>query len=536
MEKGTEKNEFEALLGQLLERLAAVEAENRHLAGKLDQLEWHGLHSAPARAPMEDRIEPIPLSRRVLRRLGGAWRAGLAAAKRAFAATPVYAASGDFVVLGAYNDSGTDTTMIESSSIDWTTGTPTVQIAHRGFYGGCLSLDAPAGAQCVDVTGKLNVFAEMDWLGLGAVVGYNLWTGAGVVGVGALGGPGVFGFATYESGLGAGVLGGTNGSGNAVCGEIRWNPSNTNPAVQGSHWGGGAGVSGHVLNDQSDAPGVWGRTDGSGPGVLGDSTLGPGVVGQSESGPGVQGQGPTGGVGVNGVAGSNAVNPSGIGYGVLGTAYGGSVNFPSSFSFLAAGVVGSSGADGREVFGPGVIGVSDFDTGVYGITGGQSRVVDSAFHAVSVPHSGVIGDTNDINRCGVVGLNSGGGAGVFGRTTTGDALLGQGNVTGVHGTSDGGGTSNGQGVFGEHTNGGWGVIGRSAGVGVRAENTASGPALSAVSASGHGAELSGSVAQLQLVPNPTTGHPATGQPGELIVDTSGALFYCRGGSNWVTLA
>ncbi len=53
---------------------------------------------------------------------------------------------------------------------------------------------------------------------------------------------------------------------------------------------------------------------------------------------------------------------------------------------------------------------------------------------------------------------------------------------------------------------------------------------------GRGAELKGAKAALRLVPNATTTHPTTGSRGDMYVDRSGRLWYCRGGSKWVQLA
>ena len=58
----------------------------------------------------------------------------------------------------------------------------------------------------------------------------------------------------------------------------------------------------------------------------------------------------------------------------------------------------------------------------------------------------------------------------------------------------------------------------------------------AVSASGRGAQLSGGPAQLRLMPSSSRTHPASGKRGDLFVDKSGRLWFCKGNTNWKQLA
>lgn len=51
-----------------------------------------------------------------------------------------------------------------------------------------------------------------------------------------------------------------------------------------------------------------------------------------------------------------------------------------------------------------------------------------------------------------------------------------------------------------------------------------------------GAVFISNVAQLRLQPSTRTTHPASGAAGDLFVDTSKRLWFCKGGSAWVQLA
>jgi hypothetical protein len=61
-------------------------------------------------------------------------------------------------------------------------------------------------------------------------------------------------------------------------------------------------------------------------------------------------------------------------------------------------------------------------------------------------------------------------------------------------------------------------------------NTAA--AVTAVATAGRGAELTGGPAQLRLLPSSATTHPTTGRRGDLFVDKSGRLWFCKGKTNW----
>ena len=53
---------------------------------------------------------------------------------------------------------------------------------------------------------------------------------------------------------------------------------------------------------------------------------------------------------------------------------------------------------------------------------------------------------------------------------------------------------------------------------------------------GRGGVFKGSVAPLKLVASTKITHPASGQKGDLFVDKSGRLWFCKGGTTWHRLA
>jgi hypothetical protein len=203
--------------------------------------------------------------------------------------------------------------------------------------------------------------------------------------------------------------------------------------------------------------------------------------GASGTGTGVYGSSPWG-VGVYGASqydtgvGVWGSNPD-LGVGVSGT------------SERGYGVSGQCG-QGRGVYGSGetgVYGTSDIGTGVFGTS-------DSGH--------GIIGDCHSATNPGIVGRSTAGNTGVQGYS--GPNGLPDGTAkTGVHGHADADLDS----------------------VGVRGTSPA-----------GRGGVFEGGSAQLRLLPSTVTTHPASGRTGDLVVDSSGRLWYCRGASNWTQLA
>ena len=140
----------------------------------------------------------------------------------------------------------------------------------------------------------------------------------------------------------------------------------------------------------------------------------------------------------------------------------------------------------------------------------------NAVTGISDSGFGVIGKSN--SWIGVQGQSESN-CGVFGTSNSDVGVLGQGATVGVHG--DGGGS----GVSGE-SSGGSGVFGTSgSGIGVRGTST-----------SGRGGVFSGGAAQVRLSPSTAGSHPVSGQRGDLFVDASGRLWFCKGGRTWKQIA
>jgi len=173
-----------------------------------------------------------------------------------------------------------------------------------------------------------------------------------------------------------------------------------------------------------------------------------------------------------------------------------------------------------------------------------------AVSGLSANGSGVRGTSNASGGVGVQGNNSstgsgvaGGsnnGTGVNGYSTYGTGVLGASTyATAVHGQSE-----NAYGVYGESpTN--YAVVGQSGSSGgvVGFSDTGFGVLGSSASAvgvqgqggSGRGGRFSGQKAQIRLDPSTAATHPASGLAGDLFVDKSKRLWFCKGGTSWVRL-
>ena len=56
------------------------------------------------------------------------------------------------------------------------------------------------------------------------------------------------------------------------------------------------------------------------------------------------------------------------------------------------------------------------------------------------------------------------------------------------------------------------------------------------SSSGRGGVFIGTAAQVRLSPSSASSHPVSGSKGDLFVDTSGRLWFCKGATTWHQLA
>jgi hypothetical protein len=328
----------------------------------------------------------------------------------------------------------------------------------------------------------------------------------------------------------------------------------------------GDGAFGRTKADNKS--GVVGRNDGGGLGVYGSSEAGDGVYGIST------GDNKSGTVGIH-VGGGNGVYGSSVaGDGVYGISTGdnksGTVGWNNASGF---GVFGHSergaGVYGETLFaetnGPAVHGVGvGFATGVMGDakngTGVWGRSEIGQHHNAL---AGVVGSGYaQAEGAGVIGLSFSAtdGVGVIGRAPHGTGVLG---ISGpvkvrISGQSVGGpdvyGVSqalNSSGVFGENiAEPKPGLPAEVVGVTGRA-NATLGTGVVGESAKGaglagkgglYGATLQGGLAPVRLIPSLTvTGAPQSGfhHRGELFVDTTGSLFYCKADGvpgTWVQLA
>ena len=57
-----------------------------------------------------------------------------------------------------------------------------------------------------------------------------------------------------------------------------------------------------------------------------------------------------------------------------------------------------------------------------------------------------------------------------------------------------------------------------------------------LSTKGRGGVFQGKIANLRLPPSSAASHPTAGQPGDVFVDSSYRLWFCKGGASWVKLA
>jgi hypothetical protein len=230
------------------------------------------------------------------------------------------------------------------------------------------------------------------------------------------------------------------------------------PVVSATDSGAAAAVSG----EGSTGSGVYGKSK-EGQGVVGESTQDAGVLGRGPtggrfeggSGPAVEGIG-IGGEGVRGVShnGSGAVvgindyspeGPSGFGghggafeseqgEGVRGTA-----NNPDHGGVVGVNTAGGFGIYGLSEKGQGVVGESYQLAGVFGrgpigghFEGGSGPAVEGISSSSgpggsfeSAEGEGVRGTAKNINHGGVVGVNTAGGFGVYGKSEDGNGVVGE---------------------------------------------------------------------------------------------------------------
>jgi hypothetical protein len=135
------------------------------------------------------------------------------------------------------------------------------------------------------------------------------------------------------------------------------------------------------------------------------------------------------------------------------------------------------------------IGVAGFSGSRYGVFGNSGS------------DAGVKGASGAADKGAVTGQSSGGGTGVFGISGLGTPVALA--KTGVYGLASQDGAS----------------------VGVRGAST-----------TGRGGVFKGKAAQLRLMPSTAATHPASGQLGDLFLDSNKRLWFCKGGTSWKQIA
>jgi hypothetical protein len=193
-------------------------------------------------------------------------------------------------------------------------------------------------------------------------------------------------------------------------------------------------------------------------------------------------------------------------------------------------IVGRSGATApsNNKVPSGVVGIV-FNAAGNNFTDAPSGVLGIASHGTGF-NLGVQGIASSASGIGVVGRATNGGdnaVGVYGESKgpNGAGVKGVGAGIAVYGQSTGAAST---GVQGDgHLHGVAGYASDAAGIGVYGYAQSSG---------GRGGSFTGKSAQVRLEPSAASTHPHSGKPGDLFVDKSHRLWFCKGGSTWVKLA
>lgn len=312
------------------------------------------------------------------------------------------------------------------------------------------------------------------------------------------------GFVGTSTGNAPGVKGvgdagqGVNGTSSSSVGVYGTTHATNLPAVLGRGYGDSAGLYGISGSETRPATpsmtGVYGYANQSGGavGVHGQSVLGDGLVGETGA------SGKSGVFAFNSNAGGWAVN--GDNDGALTNGYIGGANgaLGQARGGVGSGVVGFAGS-GNPPVGPARV-------GVYGKS-------DSS--------DGVVGQSATSGRSGVYGNNAS--AGGWGLNGSNDGALTNGYIGGFNGALGQARGSTGSGVVGF------------AGPG-SAPDGPSNVGVYGAATSGRGGAFKGNLAQLKLLPSSAASHPSSGQAGDLFVDVSHRLWFCKGSTNWTQLA
>jgi hypothetical protein len=214
--------------------------------------------------------------------------------------------------------------------------------------------------------------------------------------------------------------------------------------------------------------------------------------------------------------------------GVRGSSHSGIAVYGQSLAAHRPAIAGHSanntGVQGYS--GPGdVLAAAPAKVGIFGFADQDAKAI--GVYGQSYSGNGVVGSSNNMATSGVWGNNTNGGYGVSGSTTGGTS-----GGVGVWGSHDGG--PEGVGVQGT-TPHGTAVYGYS-GQAVFVPDAPSDTAVYGRADHGRGGVFRGAVAQLRLVPATATSHPSSGSAGDVFLDKHNRLWFCKGGTTWVKLA
>ncbi len=170
---------------------------------------------------------------------------------------------------------------------------------------------------------------------------------------------------------------------------------------------------------------------------------------------------------------------------------------------------------------PGVTGIGIVGGGVTGFTDGSGPGVGAIADTGTGPALLAIVSNADSNSPAVEAIHEGLGNAVYARVVNDDN---------VRHAIDVDTTGSGHAVLGTITNT------ASTKPALRGETTGAGAGIEAKSAKGTGGKFTGKTAQIYLVPSTATTHPRSGTRGQLFVDKSGRLWFCKGSTSWKQLA
>jgi hypothetical protein len=227
--------------------------------------------------------------------------------------------------------------------------------------------------------------------------------------------------------------------------------------------------------------------------------------------------------------GTGLTGQTSSGIGVLGYSYSG--------TGVVASTLGNAGY-GVDATGPFVaIRGTSTETGTTSGSGvgvfGTSASPDGTGVDGRSPNIGVHGGSAGI---AVFGEATGSGIGVLGNSVSGRAVVGiasaaTGKNVGVAGESF---STQGTGARGWAAGGSTGVFGYSGSTLPSSVPTHTGVYGAAIG--GRGGAFAGDHAQVRLIPSTASSHPKSGVRGDLFVDKSGRLWFCKGGTSWRLIA